>query len=130
MHQLPVHHPNLANNSSIKKRFASIAAAKPSRLVRKIEKICFQTWWVVLFLLVCYAAYEHALVKYEKEYQTLHNRLEELQLEKKRVLAKQEDLQLQINSHSDPSWIERTLIKGLGVVPEGYKKIYFAPQID
>ena len=37
----------------------------------------------------------------------------------------QRDLKLQVASQSDPAWIELALIKGLGLVPEGYTKIYY-----
>ncbi|MCE2983850.1 MAG: hypothetical protein LW832_09830 [Parachlamydia sp.] len=51
--------------------------------------------------------------------------MKHLQKEKRTALKRQEDLQLQINSQSDPAWIELTLMKGLGLVPEGEQKVYF-----
>lgn len=132
MHQSPFHSKDFINQSPLKMKYAHFAFAKPKvpRIFKFIEITLFQTWWVILFILFCYGAYEHTLEKYLREYHLLHSRLEELQFEKKEALRVQENLLLQINSHSDPQWIELTLMKGLGVVPEGYKKIYFSQQDD
>ena len=48
-----------------------------------------------------------------------------LQSEKKFLLEEKQDLKLQINSQNDPAWIELTLMKGLGLVPEGQLKVHF-----
>ena len=58
-------------------------------------------------------------------YAELKRRLQGLELEKQLVLQAREDFLLQIQSQSDPAWIQMTLMKGLGVVPEGQLKIYF-----
>lgn len=50
-----------------------------------------------------------------------------MQNEKQKALQKQQDLKWQINSQSDLAWIELTLMKGLGLVPEGKKKVFFYP---
>ena len=46
-------------------------------------------------------------------------------MSKEFLLEEKEDLKLQINSQKDPAWIELTLMKGLGLVPEGQLKVYF-----
>lgn len=132
MQHSPFHSRDFINQSPLKMKYAhfAFAKAKVPRIFKFIEKTLFQTWWVILFILFCYGAYEHTLEKYRHEYSFLYSRLEELQFEKKEALKVQENLQLQINSQSDPQWIELTLMKGLGVVPEGYKKIYFSQQAD
>lgn len=38
-----------------------------------------------------------------------------------------EDLALQIRSQQDPAWVEMVLLRELGVVPEGWLKVHFAP---
>ena len=70
--------------------------------------------------------YEQGLRKRDMNYKKLSAQLEEFQQQKKNALAVQEDLLLQINSQSDPEWVELTLMKGLGLVPEGYYKVYFS----
>ncbi len=90
-----------------------------------IEETLFYSWWVILFLLLCHAAYERGLAQYHRDYDKLYEQLLDLQAEKQKALEIKEDLQLQINSQSDHAWLELVLIKGLGVVPEGQTKVFF-----
>ena len=48
-------------------------------------------------------------------------------LEKKKIEALQirDDLALQIQSQSDPAWVEMVLKRNLGMVREGQVKVYF-----
>ncbi|MFN4174943.1 MAG: hypothetical protein ACK4HV_07575, partial [Parachlamydiaceae bacterium] len=50
------------------------------------------------------------------------NRLEKAISEKRYEQARLSEM---IMSESDPQWIELTLMRVLGVIPEGTKKIYF-----
>jgi hypothetical protein len=59
------------------------------------------------------------------ECSVLKDKLRYLELEKQLVVQEHEDLILQINSQSDPAWIQMTLMKGMGLVPEGQQKVYF-----
>ncbi len=97
-------------------------------LAKIIEKAFKHTWWMVLFVLCCFAFYEQSQKKRDLDYSKLHDTLVHLQNEKKSALALQEDLFLQINSQSDPAWVELTLMKVLGLTPEGSLKIYFTPK--
>lgn len=94
-------------------------------IAETLTRFFFQTWWIVLFALACYFAYEHGMRNREMEYAHLKNRYLELGQERQQLLSIQEDLLLQINSQSDPAWVELILIKGLGLVPEGQTKVYF-----
>lgn len=89
------------------------------------QQVIVKSWWVILFMLLCYMFYEQGMRKRDFDYTRLYSQLEELKEQKKRALAVQDDLLLQINSQSDPDWVELTLMKGLGLVPEGYIKAYF-----
>jgi hypothetical protein len=89
------------------------------------EALVLRSWWIFLFLGICYLFYSHGLQKKNLIYSELTNRCLALEQEKKLVLQHKEDLLLQINSQSDPAWIQLTLMKGLGVVPEGQLKVYF-----
>ncbi|MCE5317249.1 MAG: hypothetical protein LLG04_07790 [Parachlamydia sp.] len=82
-------------------------------------------WWTILFMLACYLAYEQGMRTWSKEYAMLRKHYLELDDDKQKLLSIQEDLLLQINSQSDPAWVELILIKGLGLVPEGQTKVYF-----
>lgn len=90
-----------------------------------MTRFFFRTWWIILFALACYFAYEQGMRSREMEYASLKKRYLESGQERQRLLRIQEDLLLQINSQSDPAWVELVLIKGLGLVPEGQTKVYF-----
>lgn len=59
------------------------------------------------------------------EYQRLSKQKQELMERRLTALAIQQDLRQEINGQSDPAWVELTLMKGLGLVPEGQRKVYF-----
>ena len=94
-------------------------------VLRFFDQVLVKSWWVYLFILFCYMLYEQGLRTRNRDFDKLSVQLEMLQKEKKELLAKQEELLLQINSQSDPAWVELTLMKGLGLVPEGATKFYF-----
>jgi hypothetical protein len=87
-------------------------------------------WWVVLFSLLCYIAYEQSSKWHERDFMALTFQLETLRKEKEIALSEQIKLTQQIQSQNDPAWIELTLIKELGLVPEGKTKVIFADRQD
>jgi hypothetical protein len=89
-----------------------------------------QLWWVVLFISICSLVYSHAANKKDEIIASLDEHLGQLTIEKAGLLQENQDLLLQINSQSDPAWIQLTLMKGLGLVPEGQKKVYFYSEKD
>ena len=91
-----------------------------------IEKVIFRSWWLFFFLLIGLLGYGESIKKKNGEIKEIKNRISQLEKEKEAVLDEREDLVLRINSQSDPAWMERVLIKELGVVPEGKVKVHFA----
>ena len=84
-----------------------------------------QSWWVAAFLFLASGVYLHASAKKEVVLSQLDCHLAALQEEKAALVRDGEDLLLQVGSQSDPAWIQLTLMKGLGLVPEGQQKVYF-----
>ena len=84
-----------------------------------------KSWWVFLFMALCYLLYSHGMQKKVFTYQDLASRFDRLSHQKELVLQEKEDLLLQVQSQHDPAWIEMALIKSLGVVPEGQIKVFF-----
>lgn len=104
---------------------------KPSKTFstnQTFETGLIRSWWVILFILGCYLSYEHGLQKKDHDFAKLQAHYAELQKKKKLLLAQQEDLTRQINSQSDPAWVELALMKGLGLAPEGQTKVLFTNQ--
>lgn len=94
-------------------------------LIKRAEQELLYWSWVILFLIACIYFYESALKKRDREYNKLYGQLQELQTFRDQARQEQKMLLWQINSQSDPAWIELTLMKVLGVVPEGQTKVYF-----
>lgn len=88
-------------------------------------RIVAQSWWVILFVSICGLVYFNSISKKNAVLAVLDQHLRTLNGEKASLLQEKEDLLLQINSQSDPAWIRLTLMKGLGLVPEGQLKVYF-----
>lgn len=86
---------------------------------------CKKSWWVLIFCSGCLAIYAQGMQKKSLACVDLKNRIEKLEWEKTLSVSTQQELQLQINSQNDPAWIELTLMKQLGVVPEGQMKVFF-----
>ena len=87
--------------------------------------IISQNWWVILFAAACGVVYSSSAQKKQLVIASLDQHLEALHQEKVQLLEQNQELQLQIHSQSDPAWIQLTLMKGLGLVPEGQSKVYF-----
>jgi hypothetical protein len=90
-----------------------------------IEKAVIRSWWVVLFSLLCFMVYEQAVNKRDQDYKKLSGQFADLQYEKEKALKKQDELLLQVNSESDPAWVELVLMQGLGLAPEDQTKVFF-----
>jgi hypothetical protein len=94
------------------------------------KEIVTQSWWVILFISMCGLVYFHSVAGKNDVLAVLDQHVEDLNNEKGSLLKEKEDLLLQINSQSDPAWIQLTLMKGLGLVPEGQLKVYFYSDDD
>lgn len=79
----------------------------------------------LLFAFFTFVVYEQATYPIDKKIKKLEEKKENLQQQVRIKLQEQDDLKLQIASLSDSGWLELVLMKNLGLVPEGYTKIYF-----
>lgn len=95
------------------------------KTAKLVELSIIRFWWVILFCLLCSIFYEQGYNRIEADYTKLNEQLKKLEGEKEKALALQENLLMQLESQSDPAWVEMLLMKGLGVVPEGQKKVFF-----
>ena len=108
------------------KKTPAESKALESKWVRGLEYFIIANWWVIMLMIVLGIFYELSMRNFKFEYAKLKTYEKDLAYQKETALYKQKDLQLQVNSQSDPTYIELTLMKGLGLVPEGYKKVYFS----
>lgn len=98
---------------------------KPSTL---FEEFFLRSWPVVLFSLMCLLFYEQGNKHRQEFYKELKVRFQDLFDDMKEAERLNEALWLQINSQSDPAFVELTLKKVLGVVPEGQIKVFFCEE--
>ncbi len=84
-------------------------------------------WWVFTFAIVAFGVYEQAAMKLEKEISNLDREVESLKRRIQEAKERHTELALEQESMNDPAWIELTLIRTLGMVPEGYTKVYYKP---
>jgi hypothetical protein len=99
-----------------------IVAKKRSRL---FEELILKSWWTILFFLLCYFVYDQGMRRRHAEEDALIKKASDFVVEKERALKHQEDLKLQLMSQDDSAWIEMVLMKNLGLVPEGQRKVCF-----
>jgi hypothetical protein len=97
---------------------------------KSIRSFLLRSWWLIAFLCLCAILYEEGLKTRDILYQQLTDQQRILRGEKLEALHRRENLQRQINSQSDLNWVELTLMKGLGLVPEGQQKVYFYEEKD
>ena len=93
-----------------------------------VINLCINFWWVIFFAILCFMLFEQGIKKRNKDFQNLSQRLIELQIDKESAISLRQDLHLQINSQSDPAWVELILMKGLGLAPEGQTKVFFTKE--
>jgi len=93
--------------------------------VKLFNILVVRSWWVIIFMLVCYIGYDMGIKKRNTAIYDMKCKYNALLKEKQLVLAKKEDLDLRFRSQSDPAWIEMVLMKELGVVPENQIKVHF-----
>ncbi len=91
----------------------------------QISKELVRSWWVLAFAIVTFALYEQASCRLMKGIEKLSIRAQDLENAICKAEKKQTELRLQVASQNDPQWIELSLIMGLGLVPDGYTKIYY-----
>lgn len=92
----------------------------------RAEEFFLQSLPVVLFSLICLMLYEQGNKQRTLFFEDLNIKFQALDREMKEAENQNQTLLLQINSQSDPAFVELTLKKVLGVVPEGEIKVYFS----
>ncbi len=96
-----------------------------SQTKKQLTQNVIQSWWLILFVICCYVFYERGLSKHVDDFDKLQHQYLELQKEKALASIHRENLMLQVNSQSDPEWVELTLINGLGLVKDDQVKVLF-----
>jgi hypothetical protein len=91
------------------------------QLVPQLERYFLQSWWMVAFILLCYACYESASnrLRHERNYLEQQRRDLVQTLDEQQLLHTR--LQASLVAQGDPDCVELTLRRVLGVIPQGYR---------
>jgi len=87
--------------------------------------LCKRWLWVVIFCLGVAFVYSQSMKKKRSSLVECAHLLTEIEKTRAELSKEKEQLHLKIASQADPAWIEMILMRDLGVVPEGYLKVYF-----
>ena len=95
---------------------------------RLLEILVIRSWWLFLFFCFVFIVYQQSVKNKNKEIFENNNKIALLEKQKQSACKENEDLNLMVNSLSDPAWIEIILMRDLGVVPEGKLKVHFTTE--
>lgn len=89
------------------------------------DQLVAKSWWTILFILICLFTYDLASRKKVRIEKNLQAKLSQLEISITQAEQKQLSLQEQIDAQNDTDWIELTLMRKLGLVPENQQKVTF-----
>lgn len=95
-------------------------------MISKLIQLTQSTWWVFLFIWICYITYLYGTHRVDQDYNNLSNQLQKLKVEVEKEEQKKQNLKLVLDSQNDSLYIEMVLKKKLGLVTQGQKKVYFS----
>jgi len=90
-----------------------------------IHLFFFRFWWTILLVLFCYGFYLHGMHKKKQLCASLKEKVALLERQLYAAVETREDLLLQMDSQTDPAWIEMLIKKNLGMVSSRQTKVYF-----
>jgi len=91
----------------------------------RLQSFFFRCWWTILVLVFAYGFYLHGMQKKRDLLTRMKEKMSYLESELELAKESREHLLRQIESQSDPAWIELLMRKHLGMVPSGQTKVYF-----
>ncbi|MBN4067220.1 hypothetical protein JYU14_03955 [Simkania negevensis] len=90
------------------------------------DELFAKSWWVILFVLLCYIGSEQVRQRQKRQINTLKELVSHLSSEQTKALSEQQELRLvERGSKDDREWIEQVLMRRLGVIPKGQTKYLF-----
>ncbi len=90
-----------------------------------MKKQLLDSWWVLFFALLCFICYEQGIKAWSYQFNALNAQLKDLQAAKAKASLEHDVLLAKVESQNDLDWIELTLMRELGLVPEGQRKVFF-----
>jgi hypothetical protein len=92
-----------------------------------LPPIVFRWSFTLVLVTITAIITERSLKKVHDEGLILESQLQTLLNRRQMAIQQQNKLKQQLNSQSDPAWIEIVLKRELGLIPEGQIKVLFNP---
>jgi len=83
------------------------------------------SWWLALLAAFLLIAHEKGVIDQNRRMEAVSEQLEHLQKRRDELASEQRYLQAQLTHGADPAWMERVLMKHLGLAPKGYRRVHF-----
>lgn len=83
------------------------------------------SWWLALLAAILLIAHERGVIDQNRRMEAVSEQLAMLQKRREELALEQRYLQAQLTHGADPAWMERVLMKHLGLAPKGYRRIHF-----
>lgn len=91
-----------------------------------IERLAKRYGFSLFLCSLIIAFFAGASGKQSARHALLAQQIDQLERQIEEALRQKEQLTLILENHSDPLYRERVMIKKLGVIPNGYLKVYFS----
>lgn len=88
------------------------------------------SWWLGLLAAFLLIAHERGLIEQQRRMEKVTEQLAQLEERRAQLSQEQRYLQAQVAHGADPVWMERVLMKHLGLAPKGYRRVHFKPRVD
>lgn len=98
--------------------------------MRRLETLLREYGWVVLFALLCYGLYYRVHMQTAKDLQQLKHMHAHLLRDREAAYQIKAELTFHWQSGADRDWRQLVLMRELGLVPKGFKKIVFIPSVS
>lgn len=83
------------------------------------------SWWLALLAAFLLIAHERGVVDQNRRMEAVSEQLSQLNKRREELACEQRYLQAQLTHGADPAWMERVLMKHLGLAPKGYRRVHF-----
>lgn len=83
------------------------------------------SWWALFLGALLLVFHQRGVVAQESRLNKVRSQLSFLEKKRVSLLQKQRLLKAQLESGHDPAWVEMVLMKNLGLVPKGYRRVHF-----
>lgn len=87
------------------------------------------SWWLALLAAFLLIGHERGVIDQRERMEAVSEQLASLEKRREELACEQRYLQAQLTHGADPAWMERVLMKHLGLAPKGYRRVHFEQRV-